>query len=240
MPNAPSDERGAGRSVLSRAQREEIRDWLAACGDDPAPMAGYQASVRVYRGPAGAFVIKQPVGRGPRLWLGRRLIRREARAYRRLRHVPGVPECYGLIDGQCLVLQYVPGDTLDAVHDDLPARDEFFSMLLTTIREMHEAGVAHGDLKRRKNILVGPGRQPFVVDFGIAVLAGRRRGRLFELVRQVDRNAWIKHKYRGRTEAVAAQDAAIYAPLRSERLMRWLRVPWQVLRRRSRPGSRRG
>ena len=93
---------------------------------------------------------------------------------------------------------------------------------------MHDAGVAHGDLKRKKNILVGPAEQPYVIDFGIAVVADDRRGFLFDLVRQVDRNAWIKHKYRGRTKDIATEDAPLYKPMRSERLMRLLRSAWQA------------
>ena len=93
--------------------------------------------------------------------------------------------------------------------------------------------MAHGDLKRKRNILVGPAEQPYVIDFGIAVVAHDQRGFLFDLVRQVDRNAWIKHKYRGRTKDISAEDSAIYKPMRSERLMRMLKPAWQAATLRS-------
>ena len=123
-------------------------------------------------------------------------IRREADVYRRLKGIPGIPRCYGCLDDRYLVLEHIQGDTLDALDVGLTNRETFYARLLETLRTMHDAGVAHGDLKRKRNILVGPGEQPFVIDFGIAVVADDQRGFLFDLVRQVDRNAWIKHKYR--------------------------------------------
>ena len=111
---------------------------------------------------------------------------------------------------------------------ELSDRAGFYARLLETLWQMHDAGVAHGDLKRKRNILVGPTEQPYVIDFGIAVVADDRRGFLFELVRQVDRNAWIKHKYRGRLTDISAEDAPLYKPMRSERLMRLLRPAWHA------------
>lgn len=214
--------------TLSPNQRRAILDWLATGETGIAATPGYQASVRFYRGPAGAFAIKEPSGRGLLRALSQAAIRREARIYRRLQGIPGIPGCFGCLDDRCLVLEHVPGTTLDALEGELADRTQFFARLLETLRTMHDAGVAHGDLKRKKNILVGPGEQPFVIDFGIAVTAGNKRGFLFGLVRQVDRNAWIKHKYRGQTTAIAAEDAALYKPMRSERIMRVLRFFWHA------------
>ena len=216
------------RQVLSPSQREALLDWLKAGKSDATASFGYQSSVRIYRGPAGTFVIKEPSGRGLRRTLSRATIRREEQVYRRLHNVPGIPECYGRVGDQYLVLEHIPGDTLYAQEGDLEDREEFFARLLKTLQKMHDAGVAHGDLKRKKNILVGPDQRPFVIDFGIAVLANEQRGLLFDLVRQVDRNAWIKHKYRGRLKDMAAKDAALYRPMRSERLMRVLRFAWHA------------
>ncbi len=198
--------------TLSRGQRRELGDWLASPGADQTSVTGYQASIRLYRGSAGEFVIKGSLGRGLRKKLSQSAIRREARIYHRLRDVPGVPKCFGWLEGGYLVLEHIPGNTLHNFDDRLENREEFYSRLLVTLRRMHDAGVAHGDLKRKKNILVGPGQQPFVVDFGIAVVETGRHGYLFDIVRQVDRNAWIKHKYRRRTTGISAVDAPLYKP----------------------------
>ena len=216
------------RQTLSPDQRQAILDWLATGETDIAATPGYQASVRFYRGPTGAFAIKEPSGKGLLRSLSQAAIRREARVYRRLRGIPGIPKCFGCLDDRYLVLEHVPGTTLDAFEGELADRTKFFARLLETLQTMHDAGVAHGDLKRKKNILVGPREQPFVIDFGIAIQAKEGRGLLFDLVRQVDRNAWIKHKYRGQMNNITADDAPLYKPMHSERLMRLLRPAWQA------------
>ena len=234
---------GTGHRTLSRGQRQDLRNWLEVRGDDHATGAGYQASIHLYRGSAGEFIIKRALGSGLRKRLGQAAIRREARIYRRLQGVPGIPECFGRLNDSCLVLEYVPGGSLRKLDDQLEDRQQFFSKLLRTLRGMHEAGVAHGDLKKKDNILVGPGQEPFVIDFGIAVVEKGRKGFVFNTVKQVDYNAWTKHKYRGRMSEIAAEDAPLYRPMRLERAARVLRVLWRpsTLRKwRQRAADKRG
>ena len=214
--------------TLGPGQRQAILDWLESSETRAVAILGYQAAIRIYQGPAGTFAIKEPSGSWLRGTISRTAIRREANVYRRLQGIPGIPTCFGCIDGRYLVLEHVPGDTLHALENELVNREKFFAKLLETLRAMHDAGVAHGDLKRKRNILVSRGGQPYVIDFGIAVVSDDRRGFLFNLVRQVDRNAWIKHKYQGRLTDIAAEDAPLYKPMRSERLMRLLRPAWQA------------
>ncbi len=104
---------------------------------------------------------------------------------------------------------------------------------------MHAAGVAHGDLKRKDNIIVGRGR---------AAVSHRLRDRraaqrvergsaaaCSSTTRRCDYNAWIKLKYGRRIDPaeVAAllspEDAALYRPLWTERIARAVRVPWQKI-----------
>lgn len=98
---------------------------------------------------------------------------------------------------------------------------------------MHSVGVAHGDLKRKENTLVGPGETPYLIDFGVACVRSRRgRGfnRLrFEQTRQMDLNAFIKLKYGAFLDRMTPDDAALYRPLRIERLARRGRGPWKAL-----------
>lgn len=214
--------------TLNPAQSQAILDWLDSSDAGVVATPGYQASIRIYQGPAGAFAIKEPSGSWLRGTISRAAIRREADVYRRLQGIPGIPMCFGCLDDRYLVLEHIPGDTLHTLQDQLANRENFFARLLETLRMMHDAGVAHGDLKRKQNILVGPGEHPYVIDFGIAVVADDQRGFLFDLVRQVDRNAWIKHKYRGQTKDIAAEDAALYKPMRMETVMRILRIAWHA------------
>lgn len=217
-----------------KADKAEIERWLGqAMANAPATRLGhgYQAVVERYESPVGPVVVKRPHGSPLLSYFGRLTIRREHRIYRQLDGVPGVPRLYGLIDDRYLVLESIDGPSLRAHEASLAAREQFFSALLETIDAMHAAGIAHGDLKRKDNILVGPGEQPFVVDFGIACRRGARGfGRWrFEWTKQLDYNAWIKLKYGRKPTEVSAEDAARYRPLWIERLARWVRVPWQKI-----------
>jgi serine/threonine protein kinase len=227
--------------VTDESSEPELFRWLRramqASGGELLG-SGYQATVHLYRGPFGDVVVKSPHERSLLGRLGRYALRREHRVYLRLEGVPGVPRCLGLLDGKHLVLEHVPGPSLRTHDAQVRDRERFFAALLASIEAIHAAGVAHGDLKRKNNIVVGPDEQPCIVDFGVARLRkpGRegRGGPVFEWVRQTDYNAWAKLKYRRRMEALAPEDAARYRPLRLERFARWIRIPWQKLWR-SRP-----
>ena len=219
----------ADAGELTLDQADAIRDWLQTDGPANTLGSGYQASIYLYRGPAGEFVIKEALGSMLRRRFSEASIRREEQVYRRLSGVPGIPRCFGLLDGKFLVLEYIPGDSYRKLEHRLGDRERFFANLLVTLNGMHEAGVAHGDLKRKDNILVGPDHEPYVIDFGIAIVADDRRGFVFDSIRQADRNAWIKHKYQGRTENLSAEDREIYKPMVLETVARAIRVFWQKL-----------
>ena len=201
--------------------------------------SGYQASVHLYRTSAGDVVVKKPHAGGPLAVLWRALLRREHAVYARLGDIPGIPRAFGLVDGELLALEHIAGPSLREHEANIADREALFAKLLATVRAMHAAGVAHGDLKRKDNIIVGPGERPYLIDFGIAV----RRSATSELFNrcvfaplvQMDMNAWVKLKYGRRIDPAAepdvlsAEDAALYKPLPIERLARALRVPWQAI-----------
>lgn len=227
LTRPPDSEPGLGHDALVWLERAIQRSSGRLLG------SGYQASVYLYATPAGDVVVKKPHEAsllGP-LW--RRTIRREHAVYGRLRGVPGIPRSFGLIDGRYLVLEHIAGPSLRARDAQLADRERFFDLLLETLRLMHAAGVAHGDMKRKDNIIVGPGERPYLIDFGAAWLrhdaGGALAHRWFASGMQLDYNAWIKLKYRRRVDALSADDAALYRPLAAERIARVLRVGWQKL-----------
>jgi predicted Ser/Thr protein kinase len=199
---------------------------------------GYQASVYLYNISAGDIVVKQPHRGGPLGALWRSLLRREHAVYERLEGIAGIPRSFGLV-GDGLAIEYVAGPSLRADEARLTDREAFFARLLTTIEAMHAAGVAHGDLKRKNNIIVASGERPYLIDFGIAVRRSARDGLfnrfVFSRIAQMDLNAWVKLKYGRRIDpetergVLSAEDAAIYRPLLIERLARAVRVPWQTI-----------
>lgn len=174
----------------------------------------------VYRVDAGdrQLAVKAATGRGPLLAVNRHALKREHRAYRRLAGVAGIPECHGLIEGRWLVLGFIDGEAFRRAR---PGPD-FFDRLLETIREMHARGVAHGDLKRKSNLMVDAAGRPVLLDFGAATL--RRPGRhplnhrLFEFMRRTDLNAWVKLKYGG-YDGVSEADRALLRRSWLERML---------------------
>lgn len=208
-------------------------------GDGRELGRGYQASVHLYRTSAGDVVVKKPHRGGPLAPLWRALLKREHAVYTRLADIPGIPRSFGLVGGELLALEFVAGPSLREHEARIADREAFFAKLLATVRAMHAAGVAHGDLKRKDNLIVGPGERPYLIDFGIAV----RRSATNELFNrcvfaplvQMDLNAWVKLKYGRRIDpatepdVLSPDDAAILKPLPIERLARAVRVPWQAL-----------
>ena len=62
---------------LSFDQAETLRDWLQIDGPTNTLGSGYQASIYLYQGPAGEFVIKKALGSTLRRRLSEASIRRE-------------------------------------------------------------------------------------------------------------------------------------------------------------------
>lgn len=144
------------------------------------------------------LIIKRPKGRGLRGWLSRQTLQRECQAYERLSGVPGIPKCFGFHEDQYLVLEYIDGQPISDRHEVSPMA---WAGLLQTIQAMHDQGVAHGDLKKKDNLLITPAGKIYVIDLGTAVirhLSWHPLNRaLFRFIAQTDLNAWIKHKYQG-------------------------------------------
>jgi serine/threonine protein kinase len=130
--------------------------------------------------------------------LGPWQLRREARAYRRLAGIPGIPRLLGAIDRQAIAIEFVDGPPLRSLRPG-QLGGEFFDRLARLVRAMHERGVAHGDL-HHGDVLFGPLGQPYVIDFSTSALIDpARRGWarfLFEQMRHADLRAVEKLRRR--------------------------------------------
>jgi len=199
---------------------------------------GYQGAVYRVETDEGPVIVKKAVGRGLLRILRRAMLRREHAIYQRLAGVSGVPGCRGLLGGEELVLDYVPGPSLREPGQPAVDRGRFFDELLAVIQAVHAAGVAHGDLKRKDNILVGPGGHPVLIDFGTAVAlppgAGAWRRWLFRQVARIDLNAWVKLKYQRQGMPMDPEDLRYCRPSWLERAARLVRRAWRKLTLRSR------
>ncbi len=181
-----------------------------------------QGTILLYRSEGVEFVVKTAMGAGAVRKARQATLVRECKAYARLRGLKGVPKCYGMVAQRYLVLEYVHGTPYRGAR--FKDRDAWFRSLLVLIREIHRRGVSHGDLKSKSNLIVTPDGLPCVIDFGTTVV--RKEGfhpinnRMFEYLKQLDINAWVKHKYHGRYQDASEQDRELLNYSRFESLAR--------------------
>ena len=167
-----------------------------------------QGTILLFEEDGSSLIIKTVMGRGMIRRARQATLRREFEAYQRLSGLKGVPECFAYLQDRFLVLEHIRGEPYrDAVLED---RTAWFEALLEIIREFHRRGVAHGDLKSKSNLLNTDAGQPCIIDFGTTVFwkSGFHpiNNRMFNYLKKLDLNAWVKHKYHGRYEDVSAED----------------------------------
>ena len=136
-----------------------------------------------------------------RFTFGRRLIAREFRFYKLLDGVEGVPRAYRMLDKDGVLVEYIDGMPLTQkrLRSGLKVLPEFYDRCMAVIGALHERGIAHLDLRNKKNILFVRGNRPYLVDFASAVhlpgwLPFRRR--LIALLGRFDRAGVFKLKRR--------------------------------------------
>jgi len=160
-------------------------------------------------------------------------IQHEYKIYQRLEDIAGIPKCYGLSDDGSLILEYIDGSSYREKEYILENRDQFFIDLLALILSIHKAGVSHGDLKRKDNILVGENDQPYLIDFGTAMSLNSKnkfiKRWLYNFSKQTDLNAWIKHKYSRQYDKITEDDLAYYSSSKLDKLIRLTRKLWRTL-----------
>jgi RIO-like serine/threonine protein kinase len=123
-------------------------------------------------------------------WLARRAAAREARALRALSGIDGVPALLSF-DGRRLRRSLLRG----AVMNEARPRDPvFFRRAHRLLRAMRDRGVLHNDLAKEANWLVRDDGAPAVVDFQLAWVSRRPRGRLFRLLARENLRHLLKHK----------------------------------------------
>lgn len=148
------------RSELLQKKRATLREpsstrpglWVVEEGDVRAVVKDYSANGFVYRNAVGRFLV----------W-------REKRAYRRLEGLKGVPCLYRVIDGLALVIEEIEGRNLEDLEKVKRLSEDFFDGMRNLVEKVHQRGLAHCDLKRAANILVGKDGQPYIIDWCAAI-----------------------------------------------------------------------
>ena len=146
--------------------------------------------------------------------IGRFLIWRESRAYQKLRGLNGIPKFYRSIDGLAFLMEEIQGKDIEAYCTENKLNDFFFSELYKVVDNFHKHGIAHCDLKRAPNIIVGNNGRPYIVDWSASIT--KKGFRIFPLnyiyqrFVQDDLNAIIKLKLKYCPENVTPEDKRKY------------------------------
>ena len=188
----------------------EFRQWIQRSLQQQENILAVsnQGTVLHYRGNGLDLVVKTAMGSGLVLKVRQKTLLREFEAYRRMDGLRGVPECYGLLGGRYLVIEFIRSTPYRQAN--WTDRANWFRDFLEILQSIHERGVSHGDLKSKSNILVTEDEKPCVIDFGTAF---RHRSGFhplnnwfFEYARRLDINAWVKHKYHGHYADASEED----------------------------------
>ena len=149
------------------------------------------------------------------------LVARECRALRHLEDIAGIPRFRGKIDVLAFAMEYIEGEPLDHFHAG-EVREPVFSRLETVIAAMHTGGVAHGDLKRRSNVLVTPDEQIYLIDFASAVVArGPVSTRVMRALAEIDDKAVPRLKHFVAPQCLTSEDKSKLAS--PTKLEKWAR-----------------
>ena len=153
----------------------------------------------------------------------RERLRREARAVATISH-PAVATVYALeeIDDHLVIVsEYVPGETLRSAIARGPIEPARAAAIATRIAgalcAAHEAGVVHRDLKP-ENVLLTPGGDVKVVDFGIAHVEGPEGMRLTRTGAMMGTPAYMAPEQLLGTRVDARADIYAFGTLVSEML----------------------
>lgn len=213
--------------MISCLNETSLQQWIETSLQNNTHMLaeGYQGKTLLYESDSQRFVIKAPHGSGLVKYIHILTLRHENKVYKKLSDFSGAPRCYGMIDNRYLVIEYIDGQT---IRKQRPVNDQaYFEKLLELIKQMHKLNVAHMDLKKKDNLLITGNDQPYLIDFGAAVI--RKKGFhpfnyfWYRLAKRFDYNAWIKHKYHNKMNEISETDQAYYKYTLTEKYARLIK-----------------
>lgn len=179
------------------------------------PSSTRPALYRIEDGDARAVVKDYSVNRWVfRNLVGRFLVWRESKAYRRLKGMQGIPALYGVVGGLALVLEEIRGRSIEGLEKQETLSASFFETLRNRVEAFHRRGLCHCDLKRAANVLVADDGSPYLIDWSAAILEREFRffpaTLIYKRFLLDDRHAVIKLQLRHCPEAVPPEDLRWY------------------------------
>jgi RIO-like serine/threonine protein kinase len=131
---------------------------------------GNYGNANVYRYFDGRrdLIIKEFISRTwlIRSTLGRFYIHRELKALSRLKNLPGVPEQACRLGAHALCYSFIKGNALSSLtKEGVKLPKAFFVELETRLKQIHQAGFAHLDVRNLGNIIQSQDGEPYLIDF---------------------------------------------------------------------------
>ena len=203
-----SDLAGRRLELLRKPSSTRPTLWVLGLNDVRAVVKDYSTNGFLYRNTIGRFLI----------W-------RETKAYRRLRGLKGIPAFYHAVDGLALVIEEISGQSIEGLEKRERLSEEFFVELQRLVNSVHSRGLAHCDLKRAPNILLGHDGRPFIVDWSASISKSEFRffplNLIYERFLLDDLNAIIKVKLRHCPDNITPEEKRRYFQRsKAERLIR--------------------
>lgn len=152
---------GITREDLDRPDVEVLR-----------PAKPWQPDVLLVRGKT--HVVKDYRKRGflYRFFVGIPSTWNEARMYRKLAGIKGLPRCIGKLDRYAIVIEYVDGQNASKFKPgELP--HDYFRRLSNIIDAIHERNIVVCDLRNKRNFMVSKEGEPYLIDLCTAFERGR-------------------------------------------------------------------
>jgi hypothetical protein len=161
---------------------------------------------------------------------------RECKALIRLEHLDCTPNLICRPDARSFVMSYHESEQITRLTNKSPNWPDFFRRLSIAVQQIHEAGVAHNDLRNPTNTLITADGQPILVDLVACFCRGKPWNLpnrwLFKKFSQVDLSAMTKLKQRVAPELLDETD--IYAEQIAGRPGLWIKGLGQIIRKLSR------
>lgn len=135
---------------------------------------------------------------------------RECKALTKLGSVSCVPNLLGKPTSRSFLMTYHQSEQITNLQHYQPEWPEFFEKLRTAIDQIHQAGVAHNDLRNPTNTLVTPNGEPILVDLVACFCRGQSWNLpnrwMFNKFSQVDLSAITKIKSKVAKELITDTD----------------------------------
>ena len=157
------------------------------------------------------LAVRRNVREAP-LWtrpVARWLARREVRALRRVERSGGIPEVPRILHLTPAgpIRGFLPGEPMHLAEP--PPSPAYFRRARALLVRLRKAGVLQFDVSKEPNWLVAPSGEPVLVDFQLALGAGRRPSRFARHIAREQLRHLLKHKRKYCPEALTDRERRI-------------------------------